>query len=87
MGGGYNKLRFLSFDCIYRPRLCQVLQADRMYPGWPRDLTSGLGFNMGGGGFGFLLFLGRGFDFKGGSFEPLEPPLATGMALQVYFPV
>ncbi len=26
-----------------------------------------------------LLFLGRVFDFKRGSFEPLEPPLATGM--------
>ncbi len=79
MGGGYNKLCFLFFDCIYRPRLLQVLQADRMYRGWPQDLTAGLGVDTGGGGFGVLLFLGRGFDFKGGSFEPLEPPLAAGM--------
>ncbi len=56
-----------------------------MYRGWPRGLTAGLGVDTGGGGFGFLLFLGRGFDFKGGSFEPLEPPLATGMDLKTYY--
>ena len=44
--------------------------------GWPRDHTAGSEMERGGGGYGILLFLGRGFDFKGGSFERVEtsPP-------------
>ena len=58
-------LPFIGFtDCDY------CLQAGRIYRSW-----ACLGVKNKGGWFGF----DRGFVFKGGSSEPLEPPLVTGM--------
>ncbi len=76
LGEGHEGVSCASLRPIYIPGFAYCdycLQGGRIYRSWVC-----LGVKNKGGWLGF----DRGVVFKGGSSEPLEPPLVTGMSLQ-----